>query len=77
MSNRLYTKKHRSGVIDTFVRLQPGERAIIVRDERYYRLGGQVDSVVAGHVLNVAEVAWCSTAQEWTYAGDPVVEVKP
>lgn len=73
-----YTKRHRSGATTTWVRVEPGERVLIIRDDRHYRLGGQVGDVVAGHVLTEAtEVAWCSVQQEWTHAGDPLVEVKP
>ena len=78
MKDRIYTKRHRSSATTTWVKLEPGERCIIVRDDRHYRLGGQVDDVVSGRCLTQAtEVAWCSVAQEWTYSGDPVVEVKP
>ena len=36
------------------------------KDERYYRLGGQVDEVMAGHVITDSDhVVWCSVGQEW------------
>lgn len=75
---RVYTKKHRSGSTTTWLKLEPGERALIVRDDRHYRLGGQVNDVVAGHVLTeTTEVSWCSVGQEWAEVGNPVHATKP
>ena len=48
------------------VELEPGEVLINVREGRYYRLGGQVDDVVQGHVLLESRgVYWCSITQKW------------
>lgn len=36
------------------------------REGQFYRLGGQVDDVVQGHVLIEARpTRWCSIKQEW------------
>lgn len=67
---RTYTKRHRSGAATTWVKLNPGEQALIIRDGRHYRLGGQVDDIVGGHVLTEAkEVYWCSITQAWVESG--------
>lgn len=48
------------------VELAPGENLIAVKDDKFYRLGGQVEAVVAGHVLTSGyPVVWCSVSQEW------------
>ncbi len=48
------------------VELEPGEILINVREDRFYRLGGQVDDVVAGHVLTEMRIVyWCSVSQKW------------
>ena len=77
-TTRTYTKRHRSGNSTHWVKIEPGERVLIIRDDRHYRLGGQVDDVVAGNALTeCTEVAWCSVQQEWAEAGKPLVEPKP
>lgn len=77
-TQRTYTKRQRSGTTTTWVKLQPGERALIIRDDKHYRLGGQVEDVVAGHVLTEAtEVAWCSVGQQWAHVGEPLVAKAP
>lgn len=69
-ARRTYTKRHRSGNTSTWIKIEPGESALIIRDDRYYRLGGQLDDVVGGHVLTEAkEVRWCSITQTWEPAG--------
>lgn len=46
--------------------LSANESIKIVRDNAYYKLGGQVEDVVQSHVvLDSAEVYWCSIGQEW------------
>ena len=77
-TTRTYTKRHRSGNVTHWVKIEPGERVLVIRDDQHYRLGGQVDDVVAGNVLTeCTEVAWCSVQQEWVGAGKPLVEPKP
>jgi hypothetical protein len=83
-TTRVYRKRHRSGSTTTWIKLQPGERAVILKpgqkalvieEDRHYRLGGQVDDIVASHVLEGAShVTWCSVAQEWLDEGTPVVK---
>jgi hypothetical protein len=48
------------------VELAPGDELVNIRWDRFYRLGGQVDDVVAGHVLTEMQVVyWCSITQKW------------
>lgn len=48
------------------VELQPDEKLMAFRDDCFYRLGGQVDDVVQGHVITESDhVVWCSVGQEW------------
>lgn len=49
------------------VELDDGEHLMAFHDDRFYRLGGQVDEVMAGFVITEAEhVVWCSIEQRWT-----------
>jgi len=48
------------------VELEPNERLISINDDDYYRLGGQVEDVVRGHIITEAyRVRWCSVTQQW------------
>lgn len=48
------------------VMLDKCEHLIAVDEDSFYKLGGQVDDVVRGHVLTeMDEVTWCSIGQEW------------
>ena len=39
------------------------------RPNSYYKLGGQVDDVVRGHVITESDaVYWCSISQRWEQA---------
>ena len=51
------------------VSLAPGEKLVAVKEESYYRMGGQVDDIVQGHCITESRgVYWCSVAQEWVPA---------
>ena len=51
------------------VELQPGEALAGIHNDRYYRLGGQVEDIVQGHVITeVQPVYWCSISQKWEHA---------
>lgn len=51
------------------IELDESEGIVIVRDGAHYRLGGQVDDIVASHVLKqTRQVYWCSIAQQWVDA---------
>ena len=51
------------------VELQPGEALAAIRKDSYYRLGGQVEDIVQGHVITeVQPVYWCSISQKWEHA---------
>lgn len=41
-------------------------RKTVIAPDSFYKLGGQVDDIVASHVLQEARrVCWCSISQEW------------
>lgn len=70
-------KKGPYGRQTTWIQLEPGETALIIRKDRHYKLGGQVDDVVSSHVLEEAtEVSWCSVSQEWAHVGNPAITPK-
>lgn len=85
MTTRTYTKRHRSGSTTTYVKLNPGEAAVIIKpgqtavlvsDDAYYKLGGQVGDIVQGHVIGDAtRVSWCSFNQQWYEVGEAKPEV--
>jgi hypothetical protein len=48
------------------VEIDADEKLMSFKDDRFYRLGGQVDEVMAGHVITASDrVYWCSIGQEW------------
>jgi predicted protein tyrosine phosphatase len=48
------------------VELEPNEYLLSFKDGAYYRLGGQVEDVVAGYIIIDAHpVHWCSVTQKW------------
>jgi hypothetical protein len=48
------------------VELGPNEYLISIKDGAYYQLGGQVDDIVAGHIIiDCHPVYWCSASQKW------------
>jgi hypothetical protein len=58
---------NKQGKREVTVVLEDGDRLMCFRDDRYFRLGGQVDDVVAGHVITESDhVVWCSIEQRWT-----------
>lgn len=59
-------KINRQGQREVTVVLEPEDKLMCFRDDRYFRLGGQVDDVVAGHVITESDhVVWCSIEQRW------------
>lgn len=59
-------KTNRQGQQEVTVVLKPGDKLMCFRDDRYFRLGGQVEDVVAGHVITESDhVVWCSIEQRW------------
>lgn len=66
---RIYIKRHRSGSSTTWLKLEPGEIALIVKDGRHYKLGSQHEDIVHSDVIAEArEVCWCSVSQQWADA---------
>ena len=48
------------------IELQDDEYLMSFRPANYYRLGGQVEDVVQGHVITESDaVYWCSIGQRW------------
>jgi hypothetical protein len=51
------------------VELDHNDHLIGIKEGYYYRLGGQVEDVVQGHVLlESLGVYWCSITQKWEEA---------
>lgn len=51
------------------VELDNDESLLGIKDNHYYRLGGQVDDIVQSHVITeMKSVYWCSITQEWEEA---------
>ena len=61
-----HEKQLKNGKRHVLVELDEGDKLMCFRDDRYFRLGGQLDDVVGGHVITESEhVAWCSIEQRW------------
>lgn len=59
-------KINRQGKREVTVVLEEGDHLMCFRDDLYFRLGGQVDEVMAGSVITESEhVVWCSIEQRW------------
>jgi hypothetical protein len=57
---------NRHGRREVTVELHEGDKLMSFNENRYYRLGGQVEDVVQGHVITESDhVMWCSVAQRW------------
>ena len=62
-----FTRK--DGVRTVTVQLAAGERLMAFKEDSYYRLGGQIDDVVAVHcIIEGKRVYWCSIEQNWVDA---------
>jgi len=63
IKDQMATLKHGRRVT---VELRHDEELMAFRNDGYYRLGGQLDDVVQGHVITESQqVTWCSIEQEW------------
>jgi len=59
-------KINRQGKREVTVELEEQDNLMCFRDDRFYRLGGQVDEVMAGFVITESDpVVWCSIEQKW------------
>jgi hypothetical protein len=48
------------------IELSENEVLMAFNEDYYYRLGGQVEDIVKGHVITESDhVVWCSIGQEW------------
>ena len=62
LSQRIDRKGKRVVRVD----LEEGETLTTIRPNSFYLLGGQVEDIVASHVLeDMVEVSWCSISQRW------------
>lgn len=62
----LKRKINRRGKHEVTVEIDSNQTLLAVKEDGFYRLGGQVEDVVAGHVITEAEgVYWCSVTQGW------------
>ena len=46
-----HEKQLKNGKRHVLVELEQGDKLMCFRDDRYFQLGGQLDDVVAGHVI--------------------------
>lgn len=59
-------KLNRQGKQEITVVLDPGDKLMAFNDDSFYRIGGQVDEIMAGYVLTESDhVVWCSIEQKW------------
>lgn len=62
----LKRKINRRGKHEVTVEIDSTETLMAFREDGFYRLGGQVEEVVASHVITEADhVVWCSIEQRW------------
>jgi hypothetical protein len=51
------------------VEVDHNEFLVSIKPDLYYRLGGQVEDIVQGHVIaDMSRVYWCSITQKWEEA---------
>ena len=66
MSELKPLKDDKSGRRVVRVTLADDEEIFVISKDSHYKLGGQVDEVVASHVLLEAQFTyWCSVSQDW------------
>jgi hypothetical protein len=59
-------KINRRGKREVTVELDTNDKLMAFNDDHFYRLGGQVDEVMAGYVITESDhVVWCSIEQKW------------
>ena len=57
---------NKQGKREVTVVLEAEDHLMCFRNDRYYRLGGQVDDIMQGHVITESECRyWCSIEQAW------------
>ena len=66
IKDEIATLKRKRRVV---IELDHDEEFGIIKTGAYYRLGGQVDDIVQGHVIqDMSRVYWCSITQKWEEA---------
>lgn len=59
-------KINRQGKREVTVVLEDKDTLMAFQQDRFYRLGGQVEDVVQGHVITETDkVYWCNISQKW------------
>lgn len=62
----LHSKSLKSGKLHLLVEVSPHESLMSINQDEHYRLGGQVEDIVRGHVIaEMKGVYWCSITQNW------------
>jgi hypothetical protein len=57
---------NKQGKREVTVVLEGEDHLMCFREDRHYRLGGQVDDIMQGHVIIESECTyWCSIQQAW------------
>jgi hypothetical protein len=57
---------NKQGKREVTVVLEDEDHLMCFREDRFYRLGGQVDDIMQGHVIIESEcMYWCSIEQAW------------
>ena len=57
---------NKQGKREVTVVLEGEDHLMCFREDRFYRLGGQVDDIMQGHVITESEcMYWCSIEQAW------------
>jgi hypothetical protein len=66
IKDEIATLKRKRRVV---LELDHDEEYAVLKNNAYYRLGGQVDDIVRSHVIaDISRVYWCSITQKWEEA---------
>ena len=66
IKDEIATLKRKRRVV---LELDHDEEYAVLKNNAYYRLGGQVDDIVQSHVIgDMSRVYWCSITQQWEEA---------
>jgi lantibiotic modifying enzyme len=66
IKDEIATLKRKRRVV---LELDHDEEYAVLKNNAYYRLGGQVDDIVQSHVIgDMSRVYWCSITQKWEEA---------
>lgn len=66
IKDEIATLKRKRRVV---LELDHDEEFAVLRNDAYYRLGGQMNDIVQSHVIgDMSRVYWCSITQKWEEA---------